>query len=198
MIEWFHGFGILQWTGLVAGIIYVIFAAKGKWWCWPTGLIWVICTFIISIDGKLYSDAILQVLYFGLTLFGWYNWITNNGRKSPEKPIATTSQLEWFYSFVFLVIFTIIQAKVLTQFTDTDVPYIDSLTTSMSLLATWLLAKKKIENWWIWIVVNPVYIWLYHYKNYELYSWLAVFFTIMALVGLTQWKKILRSQNVHN
>ena len=82
MMDWFQGFGWLQWTGFISGILYVIFAAKGKWWCWPVGLIWVICTFIVSVQADLFSDAVLQILYFGLTIFGWYNWLKNK-RISP-------------------------------------------------------------------------------------------------------------------
>ena len=185
-----------EWLGVLSGIVYVIFAAKGKWWCWPAGLVWVICTLIISIEGKLYSDASLQILYFGLTAFGWFNWVKNKDYQETDKPIIRTTNKEWLYSILFILIFSIIQSYLLSRFTDTDVPNIDSFTTSLSLLATWLLAKKKIENWWVWIVVNPIYIWLYHFKGYDLYAWLALFFTIMSIIGLIQWNKIRNSQHV--
>ncbi len=187
----------LTWLEIIAfasGLIYVVLAARENVWCWAVGLINVIAFFIISIKALFYSDAGLQVFYFVLTLYGWYQWVyaskTNNQQ---SLNITTTSNNIWIRIIVFITISTLLQGSLLAAYTNTDVPYWDSLTTSISLAATWMVANKKLENWLLWILVDPIYVGLFYYKGWYLSSFLFAIYTLIAIAGYFSWRKTYRN-----
>ncbi|MGB1205905.1 MAG: nicotinamide riboside transporter PnuC [Chitinophagales bacterium] len=183
----------LTWLEIVAfssGLAYVILAAKESIWCWGAGLINVVAFFAISFYAMLYSDMMLQVFYFGLTLYGIYKWFhVEKNLESEALKITITDQKTWFWLSFFVVVSTVLQGILLDTYTPTDVPYLDAFTTSGSLAATWLVAHKKLENWLVWLLINPIYVGLYFYKGWILSSFLFVVYLIVAIFGYFSWRK---------
>ena len=183
----------LTWLEIVAfssGLIYVVLAAKESVWCWAAGLVNVVAFFVISFYAMLYSDMMLQVFYFGLTLYGIYQWLYAGKQQENETlKITLTYPKTWLWLVFFVAVSTVLQGILLDNYTPTDVPYLDAFTTSGSLAATWLVARKKLENWLVWLLINPIYVGLYFYKGWILSSFLFVIYIIVAVFGYFSWRK---------
>ncbi len=180
----------IDWGALISGILYVTLAAKENVWCWLFGLVNVCLFFIIAFNAQMYSDVGLQVVYFGLTIYGWWQWVYGNKNK-PENTlkITTTSSRLWATLIPTTLLSTLVLYFLLSSFTDTDVAFWDALTTALSLTATWMTARKKLENWLVWIIADPIYVGLLYYKGWHLSSVLFGIYTVIAVMGYFEWKR---------
>jgi nicotinamide mononucleotide transporter len=132
----------------------------------------------------------LQVYYVGISIYGWYYWLTGKKQKTTAKvPVLRTSQRLWIKLFVVSCVIFATILIVLLNFTDSDVPYMDSLTTALSIVATWMLARKYLEHWIVWIFVDLFSAGLYIYKNLWPTVILFMIYTFMAVLGFYEWKK---------
>lgn len=184
---WGQYFSILELLGTLFGIAGVWLTIRKNSLCFPAGLINVVLYGILFFNEKLYADAILQVFYVALLLYGWIEWKKENRRN--DFHITSIKRKNWIYlSFICLLSSFIIGTTLKSQ-TDATLPYLDSLLTSMSLLAQWMVAKKKIENWIVWIIADVAYVGMYVYKNLLLTSVLYFIFILLAINGYYQWKK---------
>jgi nicotinamide mononucleotide transporter len=139
---------------------------------------------------KFYADMSFQFYYLGVSIYGWYHWITGKTPVSESNNyILRLNRKQIVLSLLLSLIFLFVIYLILKNFTDSDVPLGDAFTTALSFTATWLLAKKYIENWFFWIVVNIVSTILYVYKG--LYPTVVLFtiLTLLAFVGYHKWKK---------
>ncbi len=189
---------ILEWLsenpievlGAILGMIYIFFSIRQNIFTWPTGLISSFLYVIVFFDAKLYADMGLQVYYVGISLYGWHFWLkgkkTDAGTQVPVR--LTAPKLRYLLVAASVVLYALI-LFILKNFTDSDVPYMDSLTTALSIVATWMLAKKYIEHWLIWIFVDAVSAGLYVYKGLWATVILFSIYTFMAIYGYFAWKK---------
>ena len=173
----------------ISGIAYVILAARENVWCWYVGFVNVVALFIVSYQIPLPTDMGLQVVYFVLTGYGLYQWKFGNTGQQTALPISTTSTKLWLLLSGLCVLATLVMYQVNVTYTSTDVPFWDSITTALSLVATWMVARKKLENWLVWIVVDPIYVGLFYYKGYYLLALLFLVYTIIAISGYFAWKQ---------
>jgi len=190
IINWIadHYFEVLA-AGL--GFIAIFLQIKQNVWYWLVSIIMVSMYIYIYIDARLYADMSLQVYYLVISFYGWYMWLFGNklDDKNTELPVSTTSNnLLFILGIISIVLFFLI-GWFLSQFTDSDVPFWDSFTTSLSFVATWMLARKKIENWLIWIVVDATSVVIYMYKHLYPTAILFLFLTLLAFVGYRKWKE---------
>ena len=173
------------------GFIAIFLQIKQNVWYWLVSIIMVSMYIYIYIDVRLYADMSLQVYYLIISFYGWYMWLYGeklNDHKT-QLSVSTISQtLLVILTIISIVLFFII-AWILLHFTNSDLPYWDSFTTSLSFVATWMLARKKIENWLIWIVVDAVSVGIYLYKELYPTAVLFLFLTLLAFVGYSKWKK---------
>ncbi|MEZ4887154.1 MAG: nicotinamide riboside transporter PnuC [Chitinophagales bacterium] len=181
---------------LISGIFYVTLAAKENVWCWLAGLVNVVLFFVIAFNAQMYSDVGLQVVYFGLTLYGWWQWVygSKNNKQQNTLTITTTSPKLWLALIPFTLFATILLYFVLDKWTDTDVAFWDALTTALSLTATWMTARKKLENWLVWIIADPIYVGLLYYKGWYLSGLLFGIYTVIAVLGYLEWRKKMSKQ----
>ena len=192
ILHWINS-NYIELLGLIFGLLYVILSIKQNIWCWPVGFItsaWYIYVFFIS---KFYADMGLQVYYLFVSVYGWYNWMFGaRSKKQDDLKISKTSlKLAIVLILVTLTLFGVI-SFILVNYTDSELPYWDSFTTAASFVATWMLAKKIIEHWIIWVIVDFVSLCLYIYKG--LYPTVLLFavYTILAILGYYAWKKELK------
>jgi len=177
--------------GSIFGLICVWLTVKQNNWCWPTGIVNNVFFLVLFWRGKLYCDAGLQVMYLALGVYGWYCWLYGGAQHSTLR----VSRSSWRQSAT-LALLGLGGAwgvgLLMKCYTDTDVPFWDSSTTALCLIAQYMLAKKLIENWWVWIASNVSYFFLYQYKHFYAASWLQVAFIALSVMGWWAWQKELR------
>ena len=180
-------------AGFIFGVIGVFLTIKVLVWCFPVGLINVTLSLVLFWQQKLYSDAFQQLVYMVLLSYGWWSW----SQKKDDAPLPVTrmnvSMLVLSISISIAV--AAIAGFLLHRFTDASMPYADAIATSLSFLAQFLVAKKKIENWWIWIIVNIIYIGIYINKGLHFYALLFAIYLALAVYGLNTWKKQMTTLN---
>jgi nicotinamide mononucleotide transporter len=139
---------------------------------------------------KLYSDMILHVIYVVMQIYGWYHWL-HGGKNRGTLPVSTLTyraRLVWPFA---AIVGTAAWGYLMATFTDASVPYGDAFTTVASLIAQWLMARKRLESWLFWISVDVVAIGIYWYKGLHLTSGLYAVFLVLATIGLFAWRRSL-------
>jgi nicotinamide mononucleotide transporter len=178
----------LEIIATITGIIAVGLQAKEKILAWPFAIISVAILAYIFFFQKLYSDFGLHIIYIVLNIYGWIVW-SNKNADLDVTPTLVMSQIQIIYAAVVTLIATIGLGYVMDTNTDADVPYFDAFTTSGSLLAQYLLAKKYLQNWGFWIVVDLVAIPLYIYKELYIIAFLFIVYLGICVYGYMAWKR---------
>ncbi len=179
---------VLELVGTIFGIAGVWLTIRENIFCFPVGLVNVALYACLFFQSRLYADAMLQLVYIFLLIYGWYEW-THGKKKNSRLPVTKTAGKTSVFLFIIVLLSTITVGVLMKQQTNSSLPYIDSLTTSISLVAQWMVARKKIENWIVWIVADIIYVGMYVNKHLYLTSLLYFIFIILAVIGWQQWKK---------
>ncbi len=173
----------------ITGIICVYLNTKENVWAWPIGIISVALSIQVYWEVSLLSDAILGLIYVFLGFYGWYQWLY--GKSGNNKlHVSLTKIKEWIIliSFGFIGSF-ILGSIVKYTYQTADLPYLDAITTCFSLLAQWQLAKKRLENWLVWIAVDILATSIYIYKSLYFFAVLYAVYTVLAILGYLEWRK---------
>lgn len=183
----------IEIAGAILGILYTFFSIRQHILTWPTGLLTSLFYVVVFFQTGFYADMGLQGYYVVISIYGWYYWLkggtaekTNNEK---QLPVRKTSLKLFFNLLVITILIYVVILLILLYFTDSTVPFMDSLTTALSITATWMLAKKYIEHWLIWIFVDIVSAGLYIYKGLLPTVILFTVYTVMAVIGYREWKK---------
>jgi nicotinamide mononucleotide transporter len=187
MLNWLSN-NWIEIFGVISGFIYLILEIKEKTLMWLVGIISSFLFFFVFLDAKLYANLSLQIYYIIIGIYGWYYWKKGNkAKKQVETSSINTKQ--FLYLSMFSVIVFILYSYILTHYTDSQIPYFDSLTTTLSITASIMLARKILEQWILWIFVDTFSMILYAYQGLYLTSFLFAIFTILAVIGYLQWEK---------
>jgi nicotinamide mononucleotide transporter len=178
---------------VVTGIISVYLSTREHIWSWPTALVNVALYFVVFLEAKLYADMGLQVVYFVLSLYGWYEWLYG-GENRTELHVSRASRQLGVRLVVIGATCAALLGTLLARFTDAALPYVDSATTSTSLVAQWMMTRKILENWAVWAVVDVVYIGMFVFKGLYLTAGLYTVFLVLAIMGYVQWKRSLTAR----
>ncbi len=185
----------IESTATLFGLLCVWLTVRQNIWCWPTGLVQVILYIFVFYDAKLYSDLILHVIYVIMQIYGWSHWLhggaTHSSLKISRQPLTHT--VAWSLSAIFG---TMVWGYVMASLTDAAVPYFDAFIVVTSLIAQWLLARKKIESWFYWITVDVVAIGVYLYKSLYITTGLYSVFLFLAVSGYFTWRKSLITEGL--
>ncbi len=181
--------------GFVTGVLCVWLGVKEIPWAWPIGIVNNAIFLVLFWHNGLYAVALLQIVYAIISAYGWWNWL-HGGTGHATLRVAKSS-------FRFLAVAAVVTTAVwallllvLSHHTDSTVAGWDALTTALSITAQFMLSKKLIENWIIWLVVDVIYIGLAISKGLYVTSALYVVFIILCAGGLVQWLKTLRAETV--
>lgn len=186
----------MSWTeilGFLTGAASVLLAVRESAWNWPVGIANNIFFFILFWKAKLYADAILQTVYLVISIFGWWNWVFG-GEGRTELPVSRTRAKELILLATSTAASTILLTVLLRRFTDSTVPFLDGVTTALSLTAQYMLSRKLLENWWVWLTADVIYIGLYCYKSLYLTGVLYLVFFGMCIAGYSGWSQSLASR----
>lgn len=184
----------IEFVAALSGFICVYLTVKENLWCWPVGLLQVFLYIFIFYDARLYSDVILQIIYVFLQFYGWYYWL--HGGCNNQEAMVTILSRAWLTAAIIIVASgTGMLGYLMASRTDASFPYADAFITACSLTAQWLLSRRKLESWYLWIAVDIVAIYVYAAKNLHLTAVLYALFLIMAFAGVSRWKQSLQKQS---
>lgn len=182
--------GVAEAWGFVTGGICVWLVVREHLWNWPVGLANNIFFFILFLHGRLFADMSLQIIYLALGVYGWLNWIFG-GKNRTALTITRTTRVEWLALILGIPLCTFAMRQFLFTVNDAA-PLWDALTTILSLVAQYLLCRKRFENWWLWIAADIIYVPLYFSRKLPLTGILYAVFLIMCLVGVREWDRSLK------
>lgn len=190
MINWLQTHYI-ELFGVLTGLIYVYLEIKENIWLWPVGILTSAFFIVVFFDSKFYADMGLQFYYLAISIYGLFIWIAKKDIDKSEIKIRNIRKKELIkYIIASILVYNVIY-YILVKFTDSPLPAWDSFTTALSIVATFMLAHKIIEQWWVWVLVNIVSLGLYIYKELYLTAFLFIVYAVMAVVGYMEWKKSL-------
>lgn len=194
MIEWLS-VNYVELLGAVLGFAYIFFSIRQSILTWPVGLLTSALYVWVFLTSKLYADMGLQLYYVFISIYGWYEWLSGkqNGQTHQLNVSRLNLRLGIWLAIASLAIFLIIWF-ILIRFTDSPVPVADSLATSLSIVATWMLARKILEHWLVWIFVDAFSVGLFAYKKLWPTVVLFVVYTVMAAIGYIEWRRDYRSK----
>lgn len=190
-----HYFEILA---SLCGLLNIYFAVRASIWNWFFGILTVSIYLFIFFQTKLYADMALQLIYFILQIYGLYQWryvnATDNALIIYKTPILSYINL----LIAFLSLFGGI-IYILKYHTDSQMVFLDAFTTALSLVAQWMMIKKWLENWLVWIVVNFISVGMYFSKNLYFTSGLYTILIILSVIGYFQWRtRLITTTRRHN
>lgn len=188
---------ILEITGAIFGLLSVWFAKKDNILVFPTGLVSTFIYAYLLWQWELLGDSMINVYYFVMSIYGWYHWTRKKGNQV-EFPIAVMNNKEKGIAVVLFtatIIFVVLVYFYFNKFTNLY-SYIDTFLTAIFFVGMWLMAKRKIENWIFWIIGDIISIPLYFAKGFTFTSLQYLIFTIVAIYGYSEWKKILNNSTI--
>lgn len=183
----------LELVAVVFGVISVLFARKNNILVYPTGLVSTILYVYILYEFQFYGDLIINFYYTIMGVLGWYLWSKTKGGHE-EFPISTVNRKEILVStliFTITLTFVALVYHFFDKFTNWTA-YVDALTTGLFFVGMWLMAKRKIENWILWIIADAISVPLYFYKGLTFSSFQFLILTIIAIFGYKEWKRFLQ------
>lgn len=198
IIKWLSG-NYIELLGAILGFVYIFFSIRQNILTWPVGLLTSGLYIWVFFDSKLYADMGLQMYYVVVSIYGWYEWVKGNPTSSESKEELKVSRLSMNTGLVLSIASVVIFFMmwfVLKNYTDSPVPFGDSLATSLSIVATWMLARKILEHWLVWIFVDSFSCILFWYKGLHPTVILFVVYTLMAVLGYIEWKKTMTAEMI--
>jgi nicotinamide mononucleotide transporter len=179
----------LELAATLLALSYTLLAIRHSLWCWPAALLSTLLTLHIMMESQLFTDAILQLYYAGMAIYGWLHWrrLTAQSHGIPKivvewawqrhlQLIAGTAAAGLLFGFV------------MAQYTSTDFAYLGAQITCFAVVSTYLVAKKVVSNWLYWVVIDAASIYMYMQKELYFFTALFVMYTVIAAMGYLAWR----------
>ena len=184
--------------GVIIGFIYLWLEYKASIYLWLTSIIMPAIYLFVYFDAGLYADVAINIYYLIIGVYGWMSWrygiSRKNGTEKYDLKISHTSRRQWLRLLIAYIVIHFAISFTLINFTDTDVPWFNGLTSALCIIGMWMLAKKLIEQWFVWFVVDILSAVLYFYKGLEPTALLYSVYAIVAILGYKKWNKLLQKQ----
>lgn len=181
---------MLAWEALavVLAITYLVLAIRQNIWCWAAAALSTLIYLFIMFETRLYMESVLQIFYLAMAAYGWYQW-RRHGTDGEELRVSTWPLAYHLFAIgsVFLLVF--VSGHLLSEYSDAALPHLDSFTTWGAIVATYMVARKILENWIYWFVIDAVSVGLYLNRGLTLTALLFVGYLVLIVVGYIQWKR---------
>lgn len=187
----FTGMATAELIAVIFALLYLVLAIRQNIWCWMCAAISTLIFSTVYFSANLYMESLLNIFYFGMALYGWLKW-RGGGSKETALPVSVWSERVHLVAISIIVVLSVISGALLERFTDAAFPYIDSATTYAAVWATFLVARKILENWWYWLVIDIASVFIYWSRDLELTSLLFVFYVALIPIGLVSWTRSYR------
>jgi nicotinamide mononucleotide transporter len=177
----------------LSGIISVWFSRKASIWVYPTGLINTVFYVWISYDAQLIGEAVVNLYYTIMSLYGWYNWLRRNEKHELIVQVSRSNRTGWmlqlsFFTSIYLVLFLSLN-YLKEAFFPGAIPWADALASAAAFTGMWLMTRKKLESWIWWIITNMASMPLYYSKGYIFTAVYYFILLILAILGYIEWRK---------
>ena len=180
-------------VAVLAAIAYLIFAIRQQIVCWLFAAISTAIYIWLFIEAKLYMESLLNFYYLLMAGYGWHVW--RSGRDDGhDRPVVILPGNTHLRAIAALILLSALSGSILSKYSDAAFPYIDSLTTWFAIWATFLIARKVLENWWYWLLIDIASIFIYWTRDLQLTALLFVVYVVMIPFGLISWTKSMREQ----
>jgi len=183
----------LELFAVVMAVAYLLLAIRQNIWCWFCAGVSTSIYVWLFFDAKLYMESGLNAFYFVMAIYGWYVWMSGRS-EGHERPVVVWPPRTHVIAIAFAVLASMASGYLLETRTDAAFPYVDSLTTWGAIWATFLVARKVLENWWYWLVIDIASVFIYWTRDLELTSMLFVLYVVMIPFGIVSWSKAMREQ----
>jgi nicotinamide mononucleotide transporter len=186
----------LEIIATIAGLLYIIYSVERNILLWPYGIVSSAIFVYVCFHAGIYADMGLYVYYVIIGFYGWYHWHqgVSNSNGGVNLPIKKTTLKQGCWLFLLTLAIYFILLYILKHYTNSNIPYWDSITTAVSITATWMLTQKMMEQWILWIIVDSITIGLYFYKGLYPAITLYLVYTILSFTGYLEWNKEWKAQ----
>lgn len=178
---------------VILAIAYLLLAIRQNIWCWACAGLSTAIYIGLFIEARLYMESALNAFYFVMAIYGWYVWYSGRS-DGHERPVVVWPVRTHGIAIVAIVAASAVSGYLLSQHTQAAFPYIDSMTTWSAIWATFLVARKVLENWWYWLVIDSASVFIYWLRDLELTALLFVLYVVMIPFGLVSWTRSMREQ----
>ena len=186
----------IELFGFLTGGLYIILSIMQSVWLWPVGLVTSATYIVVFFQSTLYADMALQVYYLLVSIYGWYFWVF--GKKKNQElgdvKISKLNPIYWVWAVIVTLVLTVALYFPMKKYTNASNPLWDGFVTAGSVVATWMLARKILEQWLIWIIVDGASIALFFIKGLYMTAILFIAYTILAFVGYLKWVNDFKKQ----
>ncbi|MEM1411672.1 MAG: nicotinamide riboside transporter PnuC [Pseudomonadota bacterium] len=173
-------------TAVLLAIIYLLLAIRQNVLCWPAALISASIYLVLMFQSRLYMQSALQLFYMGMALYGWWHWQT--GADGASMAVKSWSRTDHILPLVSIVVPGLIVGALLARYTDAAFPFLDALAACGAIVTTWMVARKVLQNWHYWFVIDAVSVYLYASQGLWLTALLFVVYLVLILVGYRAWR----------
>ncbi|MBR5135622.1 MAG: nicotinamide mononucleotide transporter [Rikenellaceae bacterium] len=180
----------LEIAGVIVGLIYLWLEYRASVWLWAASIVMPAIYIFIYAESGFYADMGINIYYLVASIYGWAAWLRRGDDEQPLKITHTPRKMILPLTVVCASAMVVI-TYVLVNYTDSTVPYGDSFTTALSIVALYMLARKQAEQWLVWLVVDAVSCALYIYKGIHLTAALYGLYTVLAWIGYRRWIKMI-------
>ena len=190
---------MLEFVAAACGLANVYLTVRQNIWCWPVGAVMVSLYIYIFFGARLYSDALLNVFFLVMQFYGWYQW--TRGPVEHSRSLSAVRQLDrrgWIFTSTGVAGGTAALGTAMHRYTNAALPYPDAFTTMLSVFAQFLMTKKFLDNWTLWIIADVIYIGVYAIKALYWTCGLYVVFLALCVQGYREWKQSLIGHHHHH
>ncbi|MFO7286682.1 MAG: nicotinamide riboside transporter PnuC [Gammaproteobacteria bacterium] len=186
---------VLQVVAVVCAVLYLVLVIRENTWCWPVALIGSLLSLVVVFDRKLYMDAALHLFYAAMAIYGWLQWV-RGGERSSGVAICVWSWRRHAVAIAGILVGTVAFGALLEARTDAALPYLDSFTTIAALVTTYMVAKKVLENWIYWFVIDGISVYLYVARELFWFAGLFVGYLVLIVIGFRAWSREWRTSRI--
>lgn len=187
-IEQLIATSVWEWIAVILAIAYLLLAIKESIWCWPAAFLSTAIYTFLFFDVNLYMESFLNLYYLLMAIYGWNQW-HKKSQNTQQKSITKWSLKKHSALIAITLVVVFISTYLLKNYTNQDFALLDSYTSWFAVLATYMITQKVLENWFYWIVIDSLTIYLYVSKGFALTSVLFFSYIILAFIGWRTWKK---------
>jgi nicotinamide mononucleotide transporter len=185
----------LEAAGVLFSVLYLVLAIRQNLWCWPAAFVSSVITIAVMFGARLYSEAGLNVFYAAMAVYGWYQWRYGGG-SGGERPLPISL---WPLKLHAIAIGGSVAASVsigwlMSRNTDAAFPYLDAFVLVSSIVTTYMVARKVLENWLYWLVIDSLSLYLYLERGLLMYAGLFALYLVLVVIGFARWQRDLRAQ----
>lgn len=183
-----NGSSATELLGFITGVLNVYLVTRENIWSWPLGVLNALLYVVVFARAGLYSDTGLQVVYFVLSFYGWWHWLRGGPERGAVVVTRTSAKLALILATLGLACWMLV-FTITSRIPGSKLPLLDAALAVSSLIAQWMMTRKLLENWALWIALDVVYVGVFVMRGLRLTALLYAVFLILAIIGHIKWKR---------